>query len=120
MTRTLIGLFLVAHGLVTIAMWGPKYPAVAEGQLQPPNPAHSWIFGDVRTFSLTFGVIVGLGLMVAGVGFLTDQQWWPQAAVISGVASMILFAVFFTPWWLAGIAISAGLIVGAYRAGIAA
>jgi hypothetical protein len=115
--RTVLGLFLVAHGLVTIAIWSPRYPAVPEGQVQPPDPAHSWLFGDVRMFSLIFGVVVGLALAAAGIGFLTHQTWWPPLAVGAGVASLLLFAVFFTPWWLAGIAISGGLIIGAPRAG---
>lgn len=115
MWRTLIGLFLVAHGLVTIAIWAPRYPAVPEGQLQPPDAAHSWIFGDVRAFSLVFGVAVGVALAIAGFGFLTHQGWWPPFAIGAGVASLLLFAVFFTPWWLAGIAISAAFVIGAIR-----
>lgn len=113
MLRILIGLFLVAHGLITIAIWGPTYPAVPEGQLQPPNTSHSWIFGDVRLFSLIFGVAVGVGLAIAGLGFLTHQGWWPPFAIGAGVASLLLFAVFFTPWWLAGIAISTAFVIGA-------
>ena len=120
MMRTLIGLFLIAHGVVTVAMWGLKYPAVPEGQLQPPNPAHSWIFGDVRSFSSIFGVAVGLALVAAGFGFLTDQQWWPAAGAGAGAASLLLFAVFFTPWWTVGIAISTGLVIAAVRTGIIA
>ena len=115
MWRSLVGMFLIAHGLVTIAMWGPTYPAVPKGQLQPPNPAHSWVLGDVRTFSLVFGVVAGVALTVAGVGFLTHQAWWPPVAIGAGATSLLLFAVFFTPWWTAGIAISTGLVVAALR-----
>jgi hypothetical protein len=115
MWRTLIGLFLVAHGLVTIAIWGPRYPAVPEGQLQPPDAAHSWIFGDVRLPSLIIGVAVGVALAIAGFGFLTHQAWWPPVAIGAGVASLLLFAAFFTPWWLAGIAISTAFVIAAFR-----
>jgi hypothetical protein len=118
MTRFLLGAFLVPHGLVTMAIWGPSYPTVPEGQLQPPNPAHSWIFGDVRLLSLIFGVAIGIALAVAGVGFLTHQSWWPPVAAGAGITSLLLFAVFFTPWWLAGIAISAALVIGAFRASV--
>jgi len=117
MSRTLVGLFLIAHGFVTLAMWVPEYAAVPEGQVQPPNPSHSWVFGDARRLSVVLGVLVGLALAAAGVAFLTDQGWWPQLAIASGGASLVLFGVFFTPWWLAGIAISTALIVGALRAG---
>jgi hypothetical protein len=29
--HALVGLLFVAHGIVTVAIWGPKYPAAAEG-----------------------------------------------------------------------------------------
>src|SRR5215213_8827652 len=99
MSRTLVGLFVIAHGMVTLAIWAPKYPKVPDGQLHPPNPAHSWIFGDVRMLSLISGIVVALALAAAGVAFLTGQQWWPQVALISGGASLVLFSLFFTPWW---------------------
>jgi hypothetical protein len=117
MWRTILGLLLMAHGLVTIAIWGPKYPAVPEGRLQPPDAAHSWIFGDVRTLSLLFGTAVGVVLAVAGFGFLTHQGWWPPVAIVAGIASLALFGIFFTPWWSVGIVVSAGLLIGALRAG---
>jgi hypothetical protein len=114
--RTVVGLFLVAHGIVMALIWvGPK-PSGAQGRLQPPDPSHSWVFGDIRSSSVILGLIVGVALAFAGVGFLTQQTWWPPAAIGAGVASLLLFAVFFTPWWSAGIAISAALIVGALRA----
>lgn len=39
--RTLIGLFLIAHGFVTAGIWAAPRAAVSEGQWQPPDPAHS-------------------------------------------------------------------------------
>lgn len=114
--RTLLGLAVVAHGFVTAAIWVSPLPAVADGQLQPPNPTHSWLLGDVRLLSLIFGVVVGVALIVTGVGFLMDQTWWPAAALAAGSASLLLFAAFFTPWWSAGIVISVALVMGALRA----
>ena len=116
MWHTLVGLLFVAHGLVTVAIWGPKYPAVAEGQLQPPNPAHSWLLGDVRSLSMILGIAVGLALIAAGIGFLTDQPWWPEVGVIGATASLVLFAVFFTPWWTVGIGISIALLLTGLQA----
>ena len=116
--RTLIGLFLVAHGLVTALIWGSPKAAVAEGQWQPPDPSHSWLLGDLRTLSVVLGLIIGVALAIAGFGFLTHQTWWPTVGLAAGASSLLLFALFFTPWWLAGIAISGALIIGAARIGV--
>lgn len=117
--RTLIGLFIVAHGLVTALIWGSPKAAVDEGQWQPPDPSHSWLLGDVRTLSVILGIAVGVALAISGFGFLTHQPWWPALAVAAGASSLVLFALFFTPWWLAGIAISSALIIGVGRIGVA-
>jgi hypothetical protein len=115
--RTLVGLLLIAHGIVTALIWGAPKLSVPEGQVRPPDPSHSWLFGDIRVASVTLGLIVGAALAVAGFGFLTHQTWWVPAAVGAGVTSLLFFAIFFTPWWAAGIAISAALVIGALRTG---
>ena len=116
MWRILIGIFLVGHGLVTTLIWASPRLSVPEGQVQPPDPAHSWVFGDVRALSVVFGVAVGIALIAAGFGFLTSQSWWPPMAIGAGAASLLLFSLFFSPWWFAGIAISATFVIGAFRA----
>lgn len=35
--------------------------------------------------------------------------------VTGGAVSLVLFGLFFTPWWLAGIAISVALVIGALQ-----
>ena len=115
--RTLIGLFLVAHGLVTALIWGSPKAAVVEGQWQAPDPSHSWLLGNVRTLSVVLGLAIGAALAITGFGFLTHQTWWPVVGVAAAASSLLLFALFFTPWWLAGIAISAALVVAAVRTG---
>lgn len=117
MWRSFLGVLLVAHGLVTVAIWGAPSPAAVEGPVRPPDPAHSWLLGDVRSLSVVLGVLVGLALAVAGVGFLTDQGWWPSLAIGAGAASLVLFGIFFTPWWVVGIAISIVVLVAGLRAG---
>jgi hypothetical protein len=72
--------------------------------------------GDLRLLSLLFGVVAGIALIVAGVGFLAEQPWWPAGALAAGTASLLLSALFFTSWWSAGIAISAAIVIGALHA----
>lgn len=118
MWRILLGWFVVAHGLLTVVIWAPN-PRTAAANA-PMDTSHSWLFGDARTISVVLAVVAGLCIAVAGVGFLTDQAWWTTAGVIGGGLSLVLFGLFFTPWWAAGIAISAVLVVAAVRVGMPA
>src|SRR5918996_3506665 len=113
MTRFLLGALVVAHGLVTIAIWSPNPRTV---QPAPPmDTSHSWLLGDARSIALILAIAAGVMIAVTGVAFLAHQQWWTYAGVLGGALSLLLFALFFTPWWLAGIAISGSLVVGALR-----
>jgi hypothetical protein len=44
MLRVLLGLFVVAHGLVTFGIW-----AAPVTERAPFNPSHSWLLGNART-----------------------------------------------------------------------
>lgn len=50
MARVLFAAFLVAHGLVHIAVWGSTTAAEAQGT----GPAHSRLIGDQRSMALVF------------------------------------------------------------------
>jgi hypothetical protein len=115
MTRFLLGAFVVAHGLVTIAIWSPNPRTVKPSP--PMDTSHSWLLGDARTAAIALAISAGLVMAAAGVGFLTHQEWWTVAGVAGGALSLILFALFFTPWWLAGIAISVALLAASFRTG---
>jgi hypothetical protein len=86
----------------------------------PMDTSHSWLLGEARTLSLAVAVTAGLLIAAAGLGLLSDQSWWSVVGLTGGVLSLALFGLDFTPWWLAGIAISAGLVVAAIRTGIPA
>lgn len=114
MLRNLLGAFLVAHGLVTIAIWSPN-PATVK-PTPPMDTSHSWLLGDTRGLALALAITAGLLIVIAGIAFLAHAEWWPLAALISGGVSLLLFGLFFTPWWLAAIAISTGMVLAAVRA----
>lgn len=113
MWRILLGGFVVAHGLVTIAIWSPS-PKTGE-PAPPMDTSHSWLLGDARSVGLMLAIAAGLAIAVTGIAFLAHLSWWPVAGIVGGGLSLLLFVLFFTPWWLAGIAISAGLVVAAAR-----
>jgi hypothetical protein len=115
MWRTEIGVLLIVHGVLHIFIWSPRASAGA-----PMDTGRSWLLGDKRVLSLTVAITAGVLIAAAGFGFLSDQAWWSMVGLAGGVLSLGLFGLFFTPWWLVGIAISAGLVVASLRAGIPA
>jgi hypothetical protein len=118
MWRTLFGVLVIAHGLLTIVIWAPNPQRLSVGA--PMDTSHSWLVGDARAVSLVLAVIAGVVLAVAGAGFLAQQGWWTAAGLAGGVLSLALFGLFFTPWWAAAIAISLALVVVAVGDGFPA
>jgi CHASE2 domain-containing sensor protein len=104
MVRVLLGLFVVAHGLVTGLIWMARRRADA-----PFDAAHSWLLGDRRDVAVILGTVVATGFVVTGVGYLLQQDWWPLAGVAAGGLGVVFMVVYFNPWLLVGIAISGGI-----------
>jgi len=107
----LAGLFLIAHGILHVAIWVPPSPKDV-----PFDAHHSPLFGDVRGLSTLLGVFACLVFVACGVGYLAAQQWWAWAALVGAALSIILMLLTFTPWWLAGLAIDVVVAVLAWRA----
>jgi hypothetical protein len=111
MVRLLIGGFVVAHGLVTAAMWAS--PA-KEGE--PFRATHSWVLGDVRYLAVALAFVAAFGFVLAGVGFLAHQSWWGVVGIGAGAVALVLMGLYFNPWLLAGIAISGGVLYAGIQA----
>jgi hypothetical protein len=111
MLRMLLGLFIVAHGLVTFGMWAAPVTDKA-----PFNPSHSWLLGDTRTLAVALAVLAAIAFLVTGGGFLAQQDWWAAAAVAAGAASVLLMALYFNRWLSAGILISATILYAGAQA----
>ncbi|MDF2747231.1 MAG: hypothetical protein K0S98_1516 [Propionibacteriaceae bacterium] len=74
------------------------------------------MFGDVRVAATALALVAGLAFVVAGIGYLTGQAWWPLLALGAGVASFVLILLIFTPWWLVALAIDVTIAVLAWGA----
>jgi hypothetical protein len=109
MVRWLFGGFLVAHGLIHIAIWTLPKPT---DQKAPFDPNRSWLLGDVRGLSKALAITVAALYVVAGVGVFLETSWWQALTVAISAISLALMVLTFNPWLLAGIAIDATLIVG--------
>jgi hypothetical protein len=111
MLRVLLGLFVVAHGLVTFGIWAAPVPEKA-----PFNPSRSWLLGDTRTLAVALAVVAAVAFVVAGGGVLAQQGWWADAAVAAGAVAVVLMGLYFNPWLSAGILISAAILYAGAQA----
>lgn len=111
MIRVLVGGFVVAHGLVTAAIW--MSPAKTG---EPFRATHSWMLGDARSLAVTLALVAALGFALAGVGFIAHQGWWGLVGVGAGAVALVLMGLYFNPWLLAGIAISGGVLYAGIQA----
>ena len=108
--RWLAGLFLIAHGLLHFAIWGPPKPKDV-----PFDAHHSFMFGNVRAVATILAVLAGVAFAVAGVAYLSGQDWWAPLALVASGVSILLMLVTFTPWWIIGLIINVVIAVVAWR-----
>jgi hypothetical protein len=47
---------------------------------------------------------------------LADQAWWAITGVSAAAVALVLMVMFFNPWLLAGITISAGILYAGFQA----
>jgi hypothetical protein len=109
--RVLLGAFIVAHGLVTALIW--VSPARADA---PFRATRSWLVGDARPLAVVIALVAAAGFVLAGTGFITQQAWWAFTGIGAGAVALLLMALFFNPWLLAGIVISAGILYAGVQA----
>jgi hypothetical protein len=111
MMRFLLGGFVIAHGLVTAVIW--VTPAKVG---EPFRATHSWLLGDARRLALVLALVAAAGFVLAGFGYLAEQGWWEVFAIGAGSVALMLMALYFNPWLLAGIAISSGVLYAGVQA----
>ena len=119
MWRMLLGLFLVAHGLIHAAIWATPKSADA-----PFDAARSWLLNGlgtgaptVRTISVVLALIATLGFVTAGLGLLFHASWWAVVAAGSAAGSFLLIALFFNPWLIVGLGLEVAIVAGLLVAG---
>lgn len=112
--RILFAVFLLGHAGVHAVMWTlPFTDAAVE---LPFDPGHSWLLGDHRVIAAGLAAVTAVAFIVAGGAYLGYAAWWPAALIGASVTSLLLMGVYFTPWWLVGIALSGALALYAIQA----
>lgn len=102
----LAGLFLIAHGLVHLAVWVAPAPPDA-----PFDSHRSWLFGDFGAASRAVAVIACALLIVAGVLVLAGADVGAVMAAIGAGLSLLLVLITFHPWFIAAVGINISIIV---------
>ncbi len=106
MLRWLLGALIVAHRFVTTMIW--TAPAKADA---PFHATHSWLIGDTRAAGMALAIVAAIGFAAAGIGVLGHQTWWAGFGIAAGGLALMLMVLFFNPWLLAGVAISAAILL---------
>jgi uncharacterized membrane protein YphA (DoxX/SURF4 family) len=86
--RVLLSVFFIAHGLVHVAIWTPKY----DPETLPFDAAHSWLLGDQRPLARVLAFLAAAILIVAGIALLAQGGWWRPTAVVGLSVSTALLA----------------------------
>jgi hypothetical protein len=111
--RVLAGLFLVAHGLVHLAVWLPPF----DPEKSPFDPRHSWLFArgdaDERGRSVAVGLawVCAAMFVVAGIGVLADLAWGGGLAIAGAAVSLLLTVGWFHRWLAFNVVINVAIIV---------
>jgi hypothetical protein len=94
MIQILIGGFLIAHGLVHLAVWAtPKQPDA------PFDASDSWLLGPTKGLSMVLAVVAAVVLVAGGIALFADVAVW-QPLTIAGLAvSLLLDVLYFNLWF---------------------
>jgi hypothetical protein len=108
MWRVLLIGFLIAHGLVHVAIWTPRY----DPEKAAFDASHSWLLGDQRTLARILAFSAAGILVLAGIALWAHGEWWRPTAVVGLSVSTVLLLLYFIAWYLPILSVNAALIVG--------
>ena len=91
--RSLIGLFLVLHGIV-FAFLDPS----------------SWLLDDGRGVFLTLGILAAIALATGAILLVARRDAWRVAVAVGAGVSLVQLVVFFEPGLFLGVAIDVALL----------
>jgi uncharacterized membrane protein YphA (DoxX/SURF4 family) len=106
--RVLLGVFFIAHGLVHVAIWAPRY----DPEKAAFDASHSWLLGNQRPLARVLAFAAAAILIVAGIALLAQGEWWRPSAVAGLSVSTVLLLLYFNPWYLFILGVNITLIVG--------
>lgn len=91
----LVGLFLALHGLVHV--W---YVVLSQGWVEVEDAmgwtGHSWLLSGILpqdtilALGSVFYVLVTLGFVAGGIGFVLERTWWSTVVLVSAILSTVV------------------------------
>ena len=120
--KIIIGLFLIAHGLVHVGLAAAPDPNESESKPGAffTAPQRSWLLPQlglkpaaIRWIGILLVVFTTLGFVLAGLGVFGVPglaESWRTIAVVSAVLSLLLLLLFWHPWIILGGLIDVGII----------
>ena len=116
MIQNWIGAFLIAHGFVHWVYAAPE-PNAPEAEAWS-FLTRRWIVtraGLDQNTAMTIGIVlIGLvttGFVTSGVGLIASQDWWRFVAIGSAIVSVVLLALFWHNWMIAGPILNIGIVL---------
>jgi len=115
--KILLGVLLIAHGLVHAGLAAAPNPADPDAQPLAffATVERSWLFSrvgmthnSVKRIGLTLVGLATLGFILAGIGILSSgglNTIWRPCAAFSSAISLLLLVLFWHPWLPVGILI---------------
>jgi hypothetical protein len=120
MATALLAMFLMAHGLVHLAIWLPRPKPDASA---PFVPDHSGILTAVdapvkttRRLAATLTGVAAGAFVITGIGVAFSAPWTPAVAVAASLAGLTLKILYFHPWLTAGVLIDLAVLSAALTA----
>lgn len=118
--RTVVGLLLIAHGLVHLMYLMPR---PEDDQSYPFVPETRWsakLVGlgpsTAKMIAVCLAVAVAVVLLVSGIALFADADIWKAAAATGSLLSLALLLLFFHPWLTIGIAVDVAILTDVWFA----
>jgi hypothetical protein len=106
MIRILVGGFLIAHGLVHLAVW-----ATPTDESASFDPSHSWLLGSAKGISIVIASLATVVLVSGGVALFAHASVWRPLTIVGLAVSLLLDVLYFNPWFILITVVNAGFLV---------
>lgn len=115
MIIALTAAFLIAHGLMHLAVW--TAPA-RSSSTEPFAPTQSWALTvahtpetTARLAAVSLAVTTSLLYVIAATSVAVGSDRWATAAVAAAATGLVLKAIYFHPWLTYAALLDAGVIL---------